>query len=168
MWPSQYTNYSVASSSYKNGTGDILREFADTCNEEGIKICYYLNVQDNGYFTMFEKVDGKEYEKRELGMLSEVLEKYGPVDRFWFDGTHNLPKDIDVDQLWNKTYDMIRTKSPNTMISSYRGDVCAATEGSTLYTGDFAPPNTTNSEKCGNHTEDGKYFHPSEMHGAVM
>lgn len=35
------------------------------------------------------------------------------------------------------------------MISSYRGDVCAAKDGSSIYTNDGPPPNTTDINKCG-------------------
>jgi alpha-L-fucosidase len=45
LWPSNFTNYSVAASSWKGGKGDVLREFADAANKWGIKISYYLQVQ---------------------------------------------------------------------------------------------------------------------------
>lgn len=45
LWPSNYTDYSVKRAlNWRNGTGDVLREFADAANRWGIKICYYLNV----------------------------------------------------------------------------------------------------------------------------
>ena len=58
LWPSKHSNYSVAASRWRNGTGDVLREFVDAANKWGIKICYYLNVQDDGcvkknYFSVF-------------------------------------------------------------------------------------------------------------------
>lgn len=100
LWPSNFTKYGVSSSSYKDGNGDILKEFSDACNEHGIKICYYLNIMNNMYFTFAEKLGAKEYMERELGMLREVVENYGPVDRFWFDGTHHTPTGLDVNEMW--------------------------------------------------------------------
>jgi len=44
-----------------------------------------------------------------------------------FDGTSTYPKDTNPTELWNQVYETIRTVSPDTMISSYRGDVCAST-----------------------------------------
>ena len=64
-------------------------------------------------------------------MVTEVLTDYGPVNRFWFDGTASNPCSggsgkTSVTELWQQVYNTIRKVSPYTMISSYRGDVCAA------------------------------------------
>merc|ERR1711924_122394 len=60
----------------------------------------------------------------------------------------------------------IRTNSPDTMISAYRGDICATT--GSLYTDDGPEPNSTNTAGCGKKSETGTKFHPSEMHGITM
>jgi hypothetical protein len=67
-----------------------------------------------------------------------------------------------------QVYETIRTVSPNTMISSYRGDVCASKAGATLYTNDGPPPNTTDTSGCQDNHEGGEYFHPTEMHGITI
>lgn len=87
LWPSKHSNYSVAASSWRDGKGDVLREFADAANAWGINICYYLNIQCDGYMTYVANYTPEEYITRQLGMLQEVLTEYGPVSRFWFDGT---------------------------------------------------------------------------------
>jgi alpha-L-fucosidase len=166
LWPSNFTNYSVAASSWKGGKGDVLREFTDAANKWGIKISYYLSVQNDGYMVYVAKYGGDEFIRRQIGMVKEVLTNYGPVNRFWFDGTKRVPDGTDVDKLWQQTYDTIRTVSPDTMISSYRGDICAST--GTLYTNDGPAPNSTNASKCGTFSETGKYFHPTEMHGITI
>jgi alpha-L-fucosidase len=38
LWPSNFTTYSVAASSWRGGKGDVLREFADAANRWGVKI----------------------------------------------------------------------------------------------------------------------------------
>lgn len=170
LWPSKYTNYSVAASAWYRrqapGKGDVLRRFADAANRWGIDICYYLNVQDNGYLVSVEGVTAEEMIKREVGMVHEVLTEYGPVHRFWFDGTSDFPDKSKSGQLWDEVYKTIRTTSPNTMISSYRGDVCAST--GSLYTNSGPSSNSTDTSTCTPPSEDGEYFHPTEMHGITI
>jgi hypothetical protein len=109
-----------------------------------------------------------EFIRRQIGMVTEVLTEYGPVNRFWFDGTRDFKGN--VTDLWDQVYSTIRTVSPSTMISSYRGDVCPSVAGGTLYTNDGPPPNSTDSTSCQapNAKGQGKYFHPSEMHGITI
>mmetsp|Transcript_15265 Transcript_15265/g.39253 ORF Transcript_15265/g.39253 Transcript_15265/m.39253 type:complete len:598 (+) Transcript_15265:41-1834(+) len=168
LWPSNYTPYSVAASKWRNGKGDVLREFTDAANKWGIKISYYLNVQDDGYMVSVAKYSPEEFIRRQIGMIKEVLTEYGPVNRFWFDGTKSVPTGTNVTDLWVQVYDTIRTVSPNTMISSYRGDVCASKDGNTLYTNNGPAPNSTDPAGCQDPQEGGQYFHPTEMHGITI
>jgi alpha-L-fucosidase len=167
LWPSNFTDYSVAASSWRGGKGDVLREFTDAANKWGIGISYYLNVQNDGYMVDVAKYTPAEFIRRQVGMIKEVLTDYGPVNRFWFDGTKSVPAGLDLDELWKQVYEAIRTVSPGTMISSYRGDVCAST--GSLYTNDGPAPNsTTDTSLCKPPSETGKFFHPSEMHGITI
>jgi len=168
LWPSKFTPYSVAASKWKGGKGDVLREFADAANRWGIKISYYLNVQDDGYMTSVAKFSSAEFIRRQVGMVTEVLTEYGPVNRFWFDGTKSVPNGTNITDLWQQIYDTIRKVSPATMITSYRGDVCSAKDGATLYTNDGPAPNSTDPSSCQPNAEGGKYFHPTEMHGITI
>jgi hypothetical protein len=58
-------------------------------------------------------------------MIEEVLTKYGPVNRFWFDGTTGYPAGMSLTDLWDQVYSTIRKVSPATLISPYvaRGNV---------------------------------------------
>jgi alpha-L-fucosidase len=164
LWPSNFTNYSVrAATAWRGGRGDVLREFADAANRWNVSICYYLNVACDHYQTLVQRLTPAAFTESQIGMLREVLTSYGPVNRFWFDGTTGYPKGTDVNELWRRAYETIRDVSPATMISPYRGDVCAAID--TVYTNAGPAPNSTDTSACTRAGGDASFFHPTEMHG---
>jgi alpha-L-fucosidase len=175
LWPSNHTPYSVkAAKHWRNGTGDVLREFADAANRWGVKICYYCNPLDDGFLAQKGNVDAEEFEKRQLGMLTELMDSYGPVNRFWFDGGAAMlppnpmsrPTGVTSKSVYTKAFSLIREHSPATLVSPYHGDVCATT--STLYTRTAPQPNSSDPTGCSDASEEGEYFHPSEMHGITI
>ena len=46
FWPSRYTKHSVASSPWRDGKGDMVREVAEACRAQGIKLGIYLSPAD--------------------------------------------------------------------------------------------------------------------------
>ena len=85
------------------------------------------------------------------------------MNRFWFDGTTGYPAGTNVSELWLRTYELIRTVSPATMIGPYRGDICAAID--TVYTNSGPAPNSTDAAACVRGGGGAQFFHPTEMHG---
>ncbi len=82
LWPSKYTDFSVASSNWKNGKGDLVREVADACKAEGLKFAVYLSPWDMNnpdYGT-------DKYNDFFVNQLTELLTQYGKIDEVWFDG----------------------------------------------------------------------------------
>src|SRR5687768_2401047 len=46
LWPSRTTSHSVASSPFRGGSGDVVREFIDACRADGIRPGLYLSPWD--------------------------------------------------------------------------------------------------------------------------
>ena len=43
----------------EKGSGNVLKRFVDAANKWGIGICYYLNVQDDGYLVSVANVSAR-------------------------------------------------------------------------------------------------------------
>ena len=46
LWSSEYTDYDIASTNYKNGKGDILEEISDACTKYNLDMGCYLSPWD--------------------------------------------------------------------------------------------------------------------------
>ncbi len=133
MWPSAYTEYSVKNSPWKNGKGDVVRELADACREEGLKLAVYLSPWDRNH----PEYGRPEYVTYFRNQLRELLTNYGEIFEVWFDGANggdgwyggaNETRKIDRTTYyqWPETYKMIRQLQPTCLIwndGSSRGDL---------------------------------------------
>ena len=121
LWPSKYTTHSVASSPYKNGQGDVVRETADACKKHGLKFGVYLSPWDRNCPLYGQ---GKEYDDYFVNQLTELLTGYGEIFSVWFDGAcgegPNGKKQV---YDWRRYYRVIRKLQPNACISVCGPDV---------------------------------------------
>lgn len=46
LWPTRYSNHSVAASPWRGGKGDLVREVADAARRQGVKLGIYLSPAD--------------------------------------------------------------------------------------------------------------------------
>ncbi|MBN2653317.1 MAG: alpha-L-fucosidase [Spirochaetales bacterium] len=113
LWPSKYTDHSVASSPYKEGKGDILREFTASCEKYGIEKGFYLSPWDRNskYYNL-----GQAYNDFYFNQLRELVENYGEVTEMWFDGARGEASDQTYE--FNKFWGFIREKQPKAVIFS--------------------------------------------------
>ncbi len=82
LWQTATTEHCIKNSPYKNGKGDIVREFADACRRGGIKFGFYLSPWDRNC----ELYGTDEYNDFYRAQLTELLTNYGEVFHVWFDG----------------------------------------------------------------------------------
>jgi len=94
LWNSAYTDHDIAQfANYKNGQGDIVKEFTSTFRKKGLKVglyyCFPLHHREWAQYTTLPIPD---YEKgtanaREFiqNQLKELLTQYGPIDVLWID-----------------------------------------------------------------------------------
>ena len=133
MWPSKYTEYSVKNTPWKDGKGDVVRELADACREEGLRFAVYLSPWDRNH----AEYGRPEYVTYFRNQLRELLTEYGDIFEVWFDGANggdgwyggaNETRTIDRTTYyeWPETYKMIRELQPHCLIwndGSDRGDL---------------------------------------------
>ncbi len=85
LWPSKYSKYSVANTPWKNGKGDVVREFVDACRKHGLKVgLYYSPAQWGSHAIPFSSA--REYDDYFINQIGELLTGYGKIDYLWFDG----------------------------------------------------------------------------------
>lgn len=108
LWPSKYTEYSIKNTPYKDGKGDIVKEFTDACAEFGIKAGLYLSPWDR-----HEKCWGsKEYNDFYVNQLKELFGSYGKLWECWWDGAGSKIARYDYKR-WSDT---VRSLQPDAVI----------------------------------------------------
>ncbi len=121
LWQSEYTDYCMKNSPYKNGKGDIVQEVSDACKEYGLKFGVYLSPWDRNNESYGK---GEEYNTYFKNQLTELATKYGDMFCFWFDGAcgegKNGKKQI---YDWDSYFNLIRELQPNAVISICGPDV---------------------------------------------
>lgn len=120
LWPSAYTSYSVAASPWRNGKGDVVREFVDACRAEDIAVgLYYSPAQWGSSAVKFDREE--EYDDYFINQISELLTGYGKIDYLWFDGCGSGDHKYDQVRIINT----IRSLQPDIIIfGMWDPDVC--------------------------------------------
>ncbi len=119
LWPSQYADYSVKNSVWKNGKGDVVKELSDACKEYGLKLGIYLSPWD-----MHNPDYGTpKYDEYFKNQLTELLTNYGDIFEVWFDGAYRGLKEEKHQYDWKGYVDLIRKIQPNATIAIMGPDV---------------------------------------------
>lgn len=93
LWQTKVNDYSCASIKWKNGRGDIFREFVDACKKYGIKPGVYYSTGCNGYYDINDEEEQdynspkyRDYVKCVERQVEEIWSEYGEMFEIWFDG----------------------------------------------------------------------------------
>src|SRR3989339_1213080 len=121
LWPSKYTEHSVKNSPWKNGKGDVVKEFVDACRKYGLKVGLYLSPWDRNNPNYG---DSPKYNDFFRNQLRELLTNYGEITEVWFDGANgegpNGKKQI---YDWQAYYKVIRELQPNAVVFGMAPDI---------------------------------------------
>jgi len=123
LWPTKAHEYSVASSPWKNGQGDVVMDFINSCNKYGVRPGLYASCGCNAYLKVdrnriVENHDHGQWEQYKnivLTQLRELWSNYGELFEIWFDGG-NLPSDMGGKEIT----DLLCELQPNAIV--FQGD----------------------------------------------
>jgi alpha-L-fucosidase len=114
LWPTQQTDYSVRSSPWKDGKGDVVGEVAKAARKYGLRFGVYLSPWDR-HEPKYK--DAAAYDTYYNAELEELASNYGDLVEFWLDGAgsaghvYNFPKIIET----------LRTYQPDTVVFADTG-----------------------------------------------
>lgn len=124
MWPTKTTDHNISHSPYKNGKGDIVREYREACNKLGMQMGIYCSPWDRNS-PLYGKPEyvTDVYRKQ----LAELYSNYGPLFIVWHDGAnggdgyYGGAKEVrKIDRStyygWDKTWGIARKLQPDAVI----------------------------------------------------
>jgi len=119
LWPTKTTTHSVARSPWRNGRGDVVREFVDACKAEGLGAGLYLSPWDRNHPSYG---DSPRYNDIYAEQLTELLTRYGTLNEVWFDGANgegpNAKRQV---YDWPRTFALVRKLQPHAVVFSDAG-----------------------------------------------
>lgn len=122
LWPNPMSTHTVASSPWKDGKGDVLKELSEACAAEGLKFGVYISPWDRNdphYGT-------PEYNDVYVKTLESVHDgRYGEVFEQWFDGANGEgPNGKKQVYDWPLFHETVLKYSPNAIMFSDVGPGC--------------------------------------------
>lgn len=137
LFDSAYTEYDIMDATPFRR--DIMRELADACRAEGVRIGWYHSIMDwhhpdagGDRFPAYAEVLRKQ--------VVELLANYGPIDVMWFDGEWipewTVEHGVELERL-------CRAVSPGVIVNNRVGKRGAGMGDMSRTVGDFATPEQT-------------------------
>ena len=100
LWPTAENDYCTRSLAWKDGKGDICRDFIAACQKYDIKPGFYYSTGCNGYYDIndgtirgeYRTEKYREYVRHVEAQVTELWTEYGKLFEIWFDGGVVDPK----------------------------------------------------------------------------
>jgi alpha-L-fucosidase len=109
LWPTAKTQYSIKSSPWKAGQGDLVHDVATAARKYGLKFGVYLSPWDR-HEPVYK--DSAAYDGYYLAQLNELVASYGELAEFWLDGAGSAGHVYDFDRY----IDNLRVYQPNALV----------------------------------------------------
>jgi len=123
LWPTKTTSHNISKSPWRNGKGDMLKEYQLACQKLGMKLGIYCSPWDRNdpdYGT-------PRYVERYRAQLKELYANYGPLFISWHDGANGgdgfyggamEKRTIDRESYygWDSTFAITRMMQPSAVI----------------------------------------------------
>lgn len=184
LWPTATTDYSIASSPWKDGKGDMVKEFMEASHNNGLAFGVYLSAWDRND----TRYGSPEYAEAYREQLKELMTQYGDLFTSWHDGANggdgyygglNEKRTIDRTTYYEweeKTWPIVREHQPMAMIFSDIGPdmrwvgnekgFAAETSWATFtpegIDGQKPVPGVVQSDKLPEGTRNGEFWIPAE------
>ncbi len=114
LWPTEQTSYSIRSSPWKNGKGDVVGDVARAARKYGLQFGVYLSPWDRHEPKYKDSAAYDDYYQAEL---SELATSYGNLVEFWLDGAGSSGHVYN----FHKIIETLRTYQPNTIVFADTG-----------------------------------------------
>ncbi|XP_004487063.1 alpha-L-fucosidase 1 isoform X2 [Cicer arietinum] len=116
LWPSEYTDYSVKSSHWRNGKGDVVADLAAAARDAGVGLGIYLSPWDRHDPCYGDTLRYNEYY---LAQMTELLTRYGDIKDIFLDGAKGEGKNMKY--FFESWFSLIHQLQPGATIFSDSG-----------------------------------------------
>lgn len=184
LWPTQTTEYNIANTPWRDGKGDMVREFEEATRKQGMQFGIYVSAWDRNHPEYGNEAYADAYREQ----LRELYEGYGELFTSWHDGANggdgyyggaNETRRIDRATYYEweeKTWALTREMQPTAVIFSDVGldtrwvgnerGIAPETSWATFTPvgpdGDKAAPGHVDERFLGSGQRDGQFWIPAE------
>ncbi|MFT3701616.1 MAG: alpha-L-fucosidase [Agriterribacter sp.] len=183
LWPTKANEYNISKSPWRNGKGDMVKEFMEATRKQGMQFGVYCSAWDRNdpaYGT-------PKYVEHYKTELTELYTNYGPLFTSWHDGANGgdgyyggAKEKRNIDRAtyynWPTVWEITRRIQPNAVIfsdigpdtrwvgneSGYAGETCWATFTPIGKNGQPPAPGSVDETNLTGGERNGKYWIPAE------